>query len=119
FPGFTKYARDYASRRNPDSGMSRFYAIESTPTSSGVKADHRLSVRAVDVQAIAQALLGSSAGSLSGDQAKFVAALAKDLQAHRGSSVIIPGEHQPPAVRSCARDQCPAWQCRQDGHLYR
>src|SRR6185312_12657692 len=69
FPGFTKYARDYASRRNPDSGnMSRFYAIESTPMSSGVKADHRLPVRAVDVQSVAQALLSSGSGSLSSEQ---------------------------------------------------
>ena len=103
FPGFTKYARDFSSRRNPDSSvMSRFYAIESAPTSSGVKADHRLPVRAVDVQGIAQALLGSGSGSLSGDQAKFVAAVAADLQAHRGSSVVIPGEHQPPVVHALA-----------------
>ncbi len=50
FPGFTQYARDFASRRNPDSeNMRRFYAIESTPMSNGVKADHRLPVRAVEM----------------------------------------------------------------------
>ncbi len=46
FPGNTRYIRDFASRRNPDGKMSRFYAIESTPTSTGAKADHRLPVRA-------------------------------------------------------------------------
>ena len=43
FPGMTRYARDFAKRRDPDSGnMSRFYAIESTPTNTGAKADHRV-----------------------------------------------------------------------------
>src|SRR5713226_7372465 len=42
FPGNTKYIRDFAKRRNPDDGkMNRLYAIESTPTSTGAKADHR------------------------------------------------------------------------------
>jgi MoCo/4Fe-4S cofactor protein with predicted Tat translocation signal len=110
FPGFTKYARDYASRRDPDSGnMSRFYAIESTPTSSGAKADHRLPVRAVDVEAIAGAIAGllgiqSDIAGVHGapEFTKFFAAVVKDLQAHRGSSVVIPGEHQPPVVHALA-----------------
>ena len=43
YPGNVKYIRDFASRRNPDSGnMNRLYVIESTPTSTGAKADHRL-----------------------------------------------------------------------------
>jgi len=39
FPGNTRYIRDFASRRNPDSGnMSRLYVVESTPSSTGAKA---------------------------------------------------------------------------------
>ena len=49
FPGNTRYIRDFAKRRNPDAPMSRFYAIESTPTSTGAKADHRLPLRASEV----------------------------------------------------------------------
>ncbi len=42
FPGNTRYIRDFANRRNPDSGnMNRLYVIESTPTTTGAKADHR------------------------------------------------------------------------------
>ena len=49
FPGFTRYVRDFAKRRNPDAGeMSRLYVVESTPTSTGARADHRLPVRARD-----------------------------------------------------------------------
>ena len=54
FPGFTRYARDFAKRRNPDAGeMSRLYVVESTPSSTGAKADHRLPLRAVEIEAFA------------------------------------------------------------------
>ncbi len=42
FPGSTRYIRDFAARRNPDGNMNRLYVIESTPSSTGMKADHRL-----------------------------------------------------------------------------
>src|SRR5438067_785628 len=54
YPGMTRYARDFAKRRDPDSEkVARFYAIESTPTSTGAKADHRLGVRAFDIEILA------------------------------------------------------------------
>src|SRR5204862_2279377 len=60
FPGNTRYIRDFASRRNPDSGnMNRLYVIESTPSSTGAKADHRLPVKAGDVQNLAYSFLTS------------------------------------------------------------
>ena len=45
FPGNVKYIRDFAKRRNPDAPMNRLYVIESTPSSTGAKADHRLELR--------------------------------------------------------------------------
>jgi len=108
FPGNTRYIRDFASRRNPDDNMSRFYAIESTPSSTGAKADHRLSLRAAEIEAIAGALaielgvLGSAGKMPGGEQGKYIAAVASDLQSHRGSSVVIAGDHQPPAVHAFA-----------------
>src|ERR1700720_47013 len=54
FPGFTRYARDFAKRRNPDSGsMNRLYVVESTSSSTGAKADHRAPMRARDVEQFA------------------------------------------------------------------
>jgi len=108
FPGNTRYIRDFASRRNPDDNMSRFYAIESTPSSTGAKADHRLSLRAAEIEAIAGALaielgvLGSAGKMPGGEQGKYIAAVASDLQSHRGSSVVIAGDHQAPAVHAFA-----------------
>ncbi len=45
FPGNVRYIRDFAKRRNPDGNMNRLYVIESTPTTTGAKADHRLPLR--------------------------------------------------------------------------
>ncbi|HXM08862.1 MAG TPA: TAT-variant-translocated molybdopterin oxidoreductase [Terriglobales bacterium] len=106
FPGSARYTRDFATRRNPDANMSRLYVIESTPSSTGMKADHRLPVRAVDVEKSARAL-ASAAGvgggaDASGEQQNLISAIAKDLQAHKGSSIVIAGDHQPPAVHALA-----------------
>jgi MoCo/4Fe-4S cofactor protein with predicted Tat translocation signal len=106
FPGMTRYARDFAKRRDPDSGnMSRFYAIESTPTNTGAKADHRLAVKADAVEAFARALpraevTNSISPGMTNAQDGFAAMAWADLSAHKGSSVIIPGDHQPPAVHA-------------------
>ena len=109
FPGMTRYARDFAKRRDPDSDtMSRLYVIESTPSSTGAKADHRLPLRALDIQQAASLLaagIGIGATSNPGFDAednRYLAAVVKELQAHRGRSVIIPGDHQPPAVHALA-----------------
>jgi MoCo/4Fe-4S cofactor protein with predicted Tat translocation signal len=108
FPGSVRYARDFAKRRSPDDGtMSRLYVIESTPSSTGAKADHRLPLRASDVEGFARALGATLSGNpggggVSGEQQKYLTALAKDLQGHRGSSVVIAGDHQSPAVHALA-----------------
>ncbi len=104
FPGSARYIRDFAARRNPDGNMNRLYVIESTPSSTGMKVDHRLPMRAADVENFARALASaigvSSGGSVSGEHQAFVSAVAKDLQGHKGSSIVIPGDHQSPAVHA-------------------
>ena len=106
FPGNTRYIRDFASRRNPDSGnMNRLYVIESTPSSTGAKADHRLPVKAGDVQNLAYSFLTSEVrggvGLVSSSQA-FATALGRDLIMHHGSSVVIAGDHQSVIVHALA-----------------
>jgi len=108
FPGMTRYARDFANRRDPDSGkMTRLYVIESTPSSTGAKADHRIGVKAAEVEAFARALSSSGATADfpavgTGDAGEFVRAVVADLQNTRGASVVIPGDHQSPAVHALA-----------------
>jgi molybdopterin-containing oxidoreductase family iron-sulfur binding subunit len=124
-PGSVRYQRDFSARRrvmDDRKEINRLYAIESTPTLTGAKADHRLPVRASEIEAIARELsssLGStgspqvgSTGSAQGasvprpsapEIAKWVAAIVKDLQAHRGRSLVIAGDCQPAAVHQIAR----------------
>jgi len=106
-PGFLLYARQFASRRNPElkEKMSRFYMVESTPTNTGGKADHRLPVRASEVESVARAIaggLGVGTGTATREQQKFVAAVVKDLRAHKGTAVVVAGDNQPPAVHALA-----------------
>jgi len=123
-PGNVRYIRDFAKKRNPDAlreqemladyvgkwpeiSMSRLYVIESNPSSTGAKADNRLPLRAMEIEHFARALasaIGVNGGGAmdSGDTAKFIKAVAGDLQKHKGSSVIIAGDHQPPAVHALA-----------------
>ena len=44
----------------------------------------------------------AASASLKPEQQKFVAAVVKDLQAHKGAAVVIPGDNQPPAVHALA-----------------
>ncbi|HWZ82984.1 MAG TPA: TAT-variant-translocated molybdopterin oxidoreductase [Terriglobales bacterium] len=108
FPGNTRYIRDFASRRNPDAEMNRLYVVESTPSSTGMKADHRLPVRAANIENLAHVLAAgcgvasSATPSLSDQETYYVMAASKDLQDHGGSSVVIVGDHQPPALHALA-----------------
>src|SRR5882672_689590 len=60
FPGNVRYIRDFAKRRNPDGNMNRLYVIESTMTSTGAKADHRLPVTASEILNFAYILCSPS-----------------------------------------------------------
>ncbi|HLV86788.1 MAG TPA: TAT-variant-translocated molybdopterin oxidoreductase [Candidatus Sulfotelmatobacter sp.] len=106
FPGNTRYIRDFAARRNPDGKMNRLYVIESTPSTTGAKADHRAPMAAVEVSLYPRALLqalGQSVRNASGDALAtdhFLPAVVHDLQNHRGSSIVIAGDHQPPEVHA-------------------
>src|ERR1700722_18844401 len=106
FPGNVKYIRDFAKRRNPDAPMNRLYVIESTPTTTGAKADHRLPMHAArigqsahDLSGLVEALVR---GNVAGDANPFLYYAAQDLLAHRGSGLVIAADHQPPEVQAFA-----------------
>jgi molybdopterin-containing oxidoreductase family iron-sulfur binding subunit len=111
YPGFHRLVRDYASRRKqPENGMNRLYAVESTTTTTGMKAEHRLGLRASEVPAFAAALAqavgvaGISAPKYAwtDEQKSFLAAVAKDLKANAGKSAVLPGLYQDQSVAALA-----------------
>ena len=107
-PGFHKLVREYAERRKNPEKLNRLYAIESTPTTTGLKAEHRWDCVPVRFQPLRLswprlwALRGVDAPSYdwTEEQKKFLAALAKDLKAHAGKCVVIPGIYQDRSVES-------------------
>jgi len=128
FPGNVRYIRDFAKRRNPDGNMNRLYVIESTPSSTGAKADHRLPMRAEQVATLASFFFTwtdtiTPRSVVTGDETKnlptrashsagsdplteaehlFLRRAVDDLKSHRGASLVIAGDHQSPIVHAWA-----------------
>src|SRR5436853_1459934 len=121
-PGHIRYAREFSRRRNLDqfferdrSGpeMNRLYVVEPTPSVTGATADHRLPLRASDIEVFARALAGKvidlttnrgrppidSAPPPPGSE-KWLDAVAKDLSEPRGKSLVVAGEHQPASLHA-------------------
>jgi MoCo/4Fe-4S cofactor protein with predicted Tat translocation signal len=111
-PGKLRDAREFALRRRVGEGaapINRLYAVESRLTNTGSKADHRLALKSREIEPFARALasaLGVAGASAAtppeGSNSAFFNALVKDLQAHRGRSLVVAGDAQPPAVHVLA-----------------
>jgi MoCo/4Fe-4S cofactor protein with predicted Tat translocation signal len=111
-PGSLRYAREFAARRRPENAdrMNRLYAVESMPTSTGARADHRLPMRPSEVMRVVRDIFGAinpdGAAAVEPGASpalhKWTTAVAKDLTAHRGKSLVIAGDNQPPAVHALA-----------------
>ncbi|PDW03996.1 TAT-variant-translocated molybdopterin oxidoreductase [Candidatus Viridilinea mediisalina] len=109
-PGFIAYARAFADARKvtkESEKMNRLYVVEATPSTTGATADHRLPLQAGHIAAFAKSLaaglgVGSPASGLSPQASDFLTKLLADLQAHRGSSLVIAGDQQPPVVHALA-----------------
>ncbi|MFO7652224.1 MAG: TAT-variant-translocated molybdopterin oxidoreductase [Candidatus Krumholzibacteriia bacterium] len=121
-PTAVRNARQFARRRRPVRGaMNRLYVFEPTPTVTGAMADHHQPTPATEIPAVLYALAAelheqhglelpdglavavrSFAGG-AGDRQPLVAALARDLAAHRGAILLAAGPRQPARVHAaCA-----------------
>jgi molybdopterin-containing oxidoreductase family iron-sulfur binding subunit len=106
-PGHVRYAREFSSRRaveGPSSNLNRLYVAECMPTSTGAVADHRFPMRADEMKFAAQALASALnlPGAIANASREPWSAVARDLERHRGSSIVIAGEQQPPFVHALA-----------------
>jgi molybdopterin-containing oxidoreductase family iron-sulfur binding subunit len=124
-PAVPRYALDFAAKRRfrPDAvdglkkgqkpsaeqlqaQLARLYVIESMPTATGMVADHRLAVKSTLIESFARAIakeLGIAV--LAGDASiskydAWIKACAKDLMENKGKSLVIAGDHLPPAVHA-------------------
>ena len=110
-PGSIRYSKDFSKRRRmgtPQDQLNRLYVAEPVLTVTGSNAEHRLAIKARDIQAVASAIAagvgaGQTAGTLSPEAQSWATAVAADLQAHRGRSAVIAGAQQPAAVHALAQ----------------
>ncbi len=106
--------KQFSARRrvgNPADSMNRLYAAEPNFTLTGAMADHRLRLKASEVAAFALALAkelnvggaeSKASAKWSDTTKKFISALARDLLANKGRSLVVAGPRQPAAVHALA-----------------
>jgi MoCo/4Fe-4S cofactor protein with predicted Tat translocation signal len=104
--------KDFSARRKvnkPGDEMNRLYVAESQFSVTGTMADHRLRIKASEVGQLASDLaveLGATSALKvlkAGDATqKWIAAVARDLKAHAGKSIVAAGPRQSPAVHALA-----------------
>jgi MoCo/4Fe-4S cofactor protein with predicted Tat translocation signal len=114
-PGHVRYARDFMRRRNvaedqsPNPTMNRLYAVETTPTLTGAKADHRLALRVSEVDALTRSIASrfgvdvqQSPGELEAVPKQWLDVLYEDLQSAGKRALVVAGPWQPAAVHAMA-----------------
>jgi molybdopterin-containing oxidoreductase family iron-sulfur binding subunit len=86
--------------------MNRMYVVETTVSLMGAKADHRLAVKPSQMPEIAKAIAAAlgvgGATSTYSQNGSWISAMAKDLMEHRGRSLVVAGDNQPPIVHALA-----------------
>ena len=80
--------------------QNRLYVFEPHPTPTGSLADHRYPMRSSEIEDLANDLASAIHGGGANSRFKDLNAIAKDLLAHRGSSILIAGDFQSPQVHA-------------------
>jgi molybdopterin-containing oxidoreductase family iron-sulfur binding subunit len=109
-PRNLRHSRQYASRRRVEGTgetMNRLYVVEATPSVTGARADHRVAIKSSHVDAFARAVaarvgVAGITGTPPAGTDRYVDAIAKDLAAHKGRSLVMAGDAQPAAVHAIA-----------------
>ncbi|MEO7030323.1 MAG: TAT-variant-translocated molybdopterin oxidoreductase [Acidobacteriaceae bacterium] len=105
FPGYLPMTAAWAERHRYDEGktMNRMYVVETMPTVTGYKAEHRLALKPSEIDAFAMGLAGGNAAGISNpDAPKFMAAVLADLKKSSGRAVVIAGPNASAAVHAAA-----------------
>lgn len=114
--------RAFTRRRRMDSpgdSMNRLYIVEGRHSMTGAVADHRLRMRPSEVRQFAEDLASELSKDLTRElglvssglnvlpsvpdaRGKWLTALARDLESHRGRCLVVPGPRQPAEVHALA-----------------
>ncbi|MFO0837974.1 MAG: TAT-variant-translocated molybdopterin oxidoreductase [Phycisphaerae bacterium] len=121
-PASLLLTRQFARRRGDAKKINRLYVFESGHSITGSNADQRVAIRGSAIPAAAVQLaaelarlgltLPGEAGALArgippAADVAVIAAAARDLLAHKGASVLIAGDEQPPELHAlcCALNE--------------
>ena len=113
-PEMVRHTRGFAAGRRvqaPGDAMNRLWAVEAVLSITGANADHRLRLGAQRIPAFVAALAAELRGqglaidapaapAVKGVEAAWLRALAQDLLANRGASLVVAGPRQPAAVHA-------------------
>jgi molybdopterin-containing oxidoreductase family iron-sulfur binding subunit len=108
FPGYLRYSREFIARRRiteTNREMNRLYVVETTPSNTGAMADHSWEVKPSEFEAIAKTIAtgaGTQIGTAASVNLAWIEPLVRDLQQHKGASIVLAGDNQPPLIHALA-----------------
>jgi MoCo/4Fe-4S cofactor protein with predicted Tat translocation signal len=104
FPGFLPMSAAWAERHrfDKDKPMNRLYAVETNPTVTGFKAEHRLALKPSEIDAFANALAGGGATLSNPEAQKFLSAVLGDIKKSGGRFAIVVGPGSSVAAHNAA-----------------
>ncbi len=104
FPGFLPLSAAWAERHrfDKDKPMNRLYVVETMPTVTGFKADHRLALKPSEIDAFASALAGGSSTLSNPGAQKFLAAVQDDIKKSGGRFAVVVGPNSSLAAHNAA-----------------
>jgi MoCo/4Fe-4S cofactor protein with predicted Tat translocation signal len=113
-PGSLRYTADFMAGRRVRTSerdaagaqMNRLYVAEPAVSCTGAKADHRLAIAGREIEQLARAVTAAlgidGAANSASPHERWAAAVAKDLTARRGRSLVLAGDRQPAVVHLLA-----------------
>jgi MoCo/4Fe-4S cofactor protein with predicted Tat translocation signal len=110
-PARIRYTKDFSRKRkvlSAENTMSRLYVMESHPSLTGAKADHRVTVRPSQIAGIAAhiaaelGVAGAEGALPDGVNPEVIEALLGDLRDAGGRSIVIAGDGEAPYVHALA-----------------
>jgi Fe-S-cluster-containing dehydrogenase component len=113
FPGFLPMSAAWAERHrfDKDKPMNRLYVVETNPTVTGFKAEHRLALKPSDIDKAALSLAGLAGsdtssswtdGAWTPEQDAFSKAVLADLKKAAGRAVVVVGPESSAACHAAA-----------------
>jgi MoCo/4Fe-4S cofactor protein with predicted Tat translocation signal len=109
FPGYLRYSREFiAGRKITENNreMNRLYVVETTPSNTGAIADHTWEVKPSELEAVAKSIaagvIPQSPTGTATVNLPWLGSLVGDLTQHKGASIVVAGDNQPPMIHALA-----------------